>query len=139
MSPSFIIDCSITMAWCFTDEAAPASTEIQDRLIAEAALVPSLWFLEVVNVLSIAERRKRISLADSTAFIELLGRLDIQSDDEVAERAFYRLPQLCRSYGLSSYDAAYLDLAIRHSLPLATLDDELRAAAKSVGITLLGK
>ncbi len=139
MRPSFVVDCSIAMAWCFADEKTPASAEVQDRLVAEAAIVPSLWFLEVVNVLSVAERRKRISVADSAAFLQLLGSLDIQSDDEVAVRAFDHLPALCRSHNLSSYDAAYLDLSIRRSLPLASLDEDLRAAATSLGIAVLGK
>jgi predicted nucleic acid-binding protein len=95
--------------------------------------------LEVVNVLSIAETKNRISQADAAAVLKLLAGLDIQLADEVGLEAFDRLPPLCRKHGLSSYDATYLDLAIRQNLPLASLDDKLREAATSVGIHVLGK
>ena len=133
MTPSLIIDCSITMAWCFADEATVETARVQDRLIAEAAVVPSHWFLEVVNVLAMAEQRKRITAADATSFLHLLAALDIQTDHETSARAFDHLPPLCRSHGLTSYDAAYLDLAVRRRLPLASLDDDLRQAAVRSG------
>ncbi|MGA2258381.1 MAG: type II toxin-antitoxin system VapC family toxin [Thermoguttaceae bacterium] len=139
MTPSLIIDCWITMAWCFADEATVETARVQDRLIAEAALVPSHWFLEVVNVLVMAEKHQRIAAADATNFLHLLATLDIQTDHETAARAFDHLPALCRSHGLTSYDAAYLDLAIRRRLPLASLDDDLRQAAIGLGIQVLGK
>jgi len=139
MTPTFIIDCSITMAWCFADEATVETARVQDRLVTEAALAPSHWFLEVVNVLVMAERRQRISAADATNFLQLLSTLDIQTDQETSARAFDHLPPLCRNHGLSSYDAAYLELALRRQLPLASLDDDLRQAATSLGIVVLGK
>jgi len=139
MTPALIIDCSITMAWCFADEATVETAAVQDRLIAEAAVVPSHWFLEVVNVLVMAEKRWRISAADASSFLQLLSALDIQPDHETFPRAFAQLPPLCRTHGLASYDAAYLDLALRRQLPLATLDDDLRRAAMGMGITVLGK
>jgi predicted nucleic acid-binding protein len=139
MSPTFVIDCSLTMAWCFEDEATVAAAEIQDRLVDEAAVVPAHWFLEVTNVLAVAERRKRISPADSTQFVTLLAALDIQADDNAPVRAFDHILPLSRNHGLSSYDAAYLDLALRRSLPLASLDDDLRRAAIGLGVELLGK
>ena len=139
MTPTLIIDCSITMAWCFGDEATDETTRIQERLINESALVPALWFLEVTNVLAMAEKRQRISAADATQFVQLLGTLDIQVDDEAAARAFDHLLPLCRTHGLTSYDAAYLDLALRKQLPLATLDEELRPVAATMGLALLGK
>jgi predicted nucleic acid-binding protein len=139
MTPGLIIDCSITMAWCFADEATAETAEVQDRLIAEAALVPSHWFLEVLNVLVMAEKRQRIAAADANNFHHLLAALDIQTDHETSARAFDHLPPLCRSHGLTSYDAAYLDLAVRRRLPLASLDDNLRQAAIGLGIQVLGK
>jgi predicted nucleic acid-binding protein len=139
MTPGLIIDCSMAMAWCFADEATAETAKVQDRLIAEAAVVPSHWFLEVVNVLAMAEKRKRIAAADASAFLRLLAALDIQTDHETSARAFDHLPPLCRSHGLTSYDAAYLDLALRRRLPLASLDDDLRQAAISLGIQVLGK
>lgn len=137
MSPTFIIDCSMTMAWFFPDEATSATQQIQDRLISEAVLVPSLWFLEVSNVLAMAEKRKRTTPTDSTQFLLQLQIFDIQPDDSWHLRAFDHLLPLCRKHGLTSYDAAYLDLALRSQLPLATLDVDLRKAAKTLGIDLI--
>ncbi|NUQ61937.1 MAG: type II toxin-antitoxin system VapC family toxin [Pirellulales bacterium] len=139
MKPSLIIDCSLTMAWCFGDEGTEETARIQDRLVAEAAVVPAHWFLEVANVLAMAEKHKRISAADSTQFVAQLAALDIQIDDQSSGRAFDHLLPLSRSYGLTSYDAAYLDLALRRQLPLASLDDDLRCVAKSLGLEVLGK
>lgn len=139
MTPTLIVDCSMAMAWCFADESTPETVRIQDRLAAEAAIVPGHWFLEVTNVLAMAEKRKRISSDDSQLFVQLLSVLDIQVDDENSRRAFDHILPLCRSHGLTSYDAAYLDLAIRRQLPLASLDDALRQAATSLGMQVLGK
>lgn len=139
MSAAFIIDCSITMAWCFSDEATAAVSKLQDRLERETALVPAHWFLEVTNVLAMAEKRKRISPAKTAAFLELLAEMDIEVDEEATRRAFEHLLPLCRSIGLTAYDAVYLDLALRRGLPLASLDDDLCAAARQLGIEILGK
>ncbi|MDD4890217.1 MAG: type II toxin-antitoxin system VapC family toxin [Phycisphaerae bacterium] len=139
MIPAFIIDCSVTMAWCFHDEATPLAAAVQDRLIAEAALVPAHWPLEVANVLALAERRKRIAQPRSAEFLAHLAALDIQIDAETAGQALNQTLALCRSQNLTSYDAAYLELAIRRSLPLATLDEDLRAAARKLGVRVLGK
>ena len=139
MSASFIIDCSLTMTWCFPDEATPESSRILDRLEHESALVPAHWFLEVTNVLAMAERHQRITAAKSNEFLTLLEVMDIEVDTEVAGRAFAHLLPLCRSEELTSYDAAYLDLALRRQLPLASLDDELRTAAAHNGVALLGR
>lgn len=139
MKPTLIIDCSITMAWCFADEATKETARIQDRLVSEAALVPVHWPLEVANVLVMAERRKRISTADATQFVSLLGDLDIQVDEEVPVRAFDHVLPLSRGHALTSYDAAYIELAIRRRLPLASLDDDLRRVAIRLGVQVLGK
>ena len=139
MKPTLIIDCSITMAWCFADEGTEATAEIQNRLTTEAVLVPAHWPLEVGNVLAMAEKRKRISVADSTEFVRLLGALDIQVDEETSARVFDYVLPLSRSHALTSYDAAYLELALRRRLPLASLDDDLRRVATSLGIQVLGK
>jgi predicted nucleic acid-binding protein len=139
VKPTLILDCSMAMAWCFADESTPETVRIQDRLAAEAAVVPAHWFLEVTNVLAMAEKRKRISPADSSQFVQLLSLLDIQIDEESSRRAFHHLLPLCRSHGLTSYDAAYLDLLLRRQAPLASLDDALRQAAISLGMPVLGK
>jgi len=139
LSASFIVDCSLTMAWCFVDETTLAASELLDRLAEESVLVPSLWFLEVANVLAMAEKRKRITAGASDRFLALLDTLEIEVDVEAHNRSFSDLIPLCRTHGITSYDAVYLDVAIRHRLPLASLDDDLRRSAKTLGIKLLGK
>lgn len=136
---AFVLDCSLTMTWLFGDEGTPASAALLDRLETEAAVVPAHWALEVTNVLAMAEKRKRITAPTSAAFLKLLKTFEIETDAETAERAFAHLLPLCRTYGLTSYDAAYLELAARRHLPLASLDDDLRRGAKRLGITVLGK
>ena len=138
MNATFVVDCSIAMAWLFNDEATPKTDALLTRLTAEAALVPAWWFIEITNVLAMAERKGRITPAQSDAFIADLGKLGIERDDEAPRRAFTFLLTLCRRHRLTSYDAIYLDLAVRRNLPLATLDDDLRKAAKKLGIRLLG-
>lgn len=88
MTPSFVVDCSVAMAWCFADEATPATSLVLDRLVEEAAVVPPLWLLEVANVLILAERRGRIVAADLASYVELLFQLDIQIDAESPARSF---------------------------------------------------
>ena len=126
------------MAWLFYDEATPKTSALLNRLSAETALVPAWWFIEVTNVLAMAERRGRITPAQSDAFVADLGKLAFERDDEAPGRAFTHLLPLCRTHRLTSYDAAYIDLSIRRRLPLATLDDDLRKTAKKLGIGVLG-
>ena len=139
MSAAFVLDCSITMAWCFGDEATASAFAVLDRLGTETAVVPSHWFLEVANVLTMAEKRKRMTVPATTEFLKLLGALDIEIDNVTVDRVFPHVLPLCRKYSLTSYDAAYLELAIRRQLPLASLDNELRAGAKQARIEVLGK
>jgi len=138
MSAAFVVDCSIAMAWLFHDEATPKTTALLNRLTTETALVPAWWFIEIANVLAMTERKVRITARESDAFIADLSKLGVERDNEAPDRAFTHLLGLCRTHRLTSYDAMYLDLAARRSLPLATLDEDLRKAAKKVGITLLG-
>jgi predicted nucleic acid-binding protein len=138
MSVAFVVDCSIAMAWLFYDEATPKTTALLNRLAIDTALVPAWWFIEITNVLAMAERKGRITPAQSDGFIADLSKLGIERDHEAPDRAFTHLLPLCRAHRLTSYDAIYLELAIRRSLPLATLDDDLRKAAKKLGVVLLG-
>jgi predicted nucleic acid-binding protein len=138
MSAAFVVDCSIAMAWLFHDEATSKTAVLLNRLATETALVPTWWFIEITNVLTMAERNGRITPTHSDAFIADLSKLGIERDDEAADRAFTHLLALCRTHRLTSYDAIYLDLAIRRSLPLATLDEDLRKTAKKLGVGLLG-
>lgn len=135
---AFVLDCSIAMAWLFHDEATPKTTALLNRLATETALVPAWWLIEVTNVLALAERKGRITPTQSDAFIADLGKLGIERDSEAPDRAFTHLLALCRTHRLTSYDAIYLDLAVRRSLPLATLDDDLRKTARKLGVALLG-
>lgn len=138
MNVAFVVDCSITMAWLFHDEATPKTAALLTRLATETALVPAWWFIEVTNVLAMAERKGRITPTQSDAFVADLGKLGIERDDEAPNRAFTHLLALCRTHRLTSYDAIYLDLAVRRNLRLATLDDDLRKTAKKLGVRLLG-
>jgi len=138
MSAAFVLDCSIAMAWLFHDEATPRTAALLVRLERETALVPAWWFIEVTNVLALAERKGRIAPTQSDAFIADLGKLAIERDDQAPGRAFTNLLTLCRMHALTCYDAIYLDLALRRNLPLASLDDDLRKAAKKLSVSLLG-
>ncbi len=135
---AFVVDSSIAMAWLFHDEATPKTTALLNRLATETAVVPAWWSIEIANVLAMAERKRRITSAQSDAFIADLSKLAIERDDEAPDRAFTHLLALCRTHRLTSYDAIYLDLAIRRSLPLATLDGDLRRTARKLGVSLLG-
>jgi predicted nucleic acid-binding protein len=134
MSAAFVVDCSIAMVWLFHDEATPKTAALLTRLATETALVPDWWFIEITNVLAMSERKGRITATQSDAFIADLGKLGIEKDTEAPERAFTQLLALCRTHRLNSYDAIYLELAIRRSLPLATLEDDLRKTAKRLGV-----
>jgi predicted nucleic acid-binding protein len=139
MSAAFVVDCSLAMAWLFKDEATAPSKRLLRRLVSESALVPALWYLEITNVMALAERKGRITAAESSVFINELSKLDFEIDAESSDRAFNHVLPLCRTHQLTSYDAVYLDLAVRRKLPLATLDEPLRKAARKLGIGLLGK
>lgn len=132
----FVLDCSVTMAWCFDDEATPYTNGVRDRLADFRAVVPSLWPLEVVNATIVGERRKRLDEARGQRFIFLLEALPILVEEETRGRAFRDIAHMARAYQLSVYDAAYLELAIRRGLPLASLDGKLKAGAASAGVKL---
>lgn len=131
----FVVDASVTMAWCFEDEATEATEAVLDRLRSERALVPAIWPLEVANVLLVAQRRDRVSEAQIGRFVRLLTQLPIDVDETDADIA--GLVALGRTHQLSSYDASYLLLAERAGLPLATLDSRLTQAAARAGVPLM--
>ena len=122
------------MAWCFEDEASPACDAILDRVRDEGTIVPALWYWEVANVLVGAQKRGRISERDCTTYLELLSTLPIKTDDAGAAKAWNQTRLLAQLHALSVYDAAYLELALRRSLPLATLDKALLAALAAAGV-----
>ena len=131
----FVIDASLTMAWCFEDESTMKTDAVLDRLESDEAVVPYLWELEVVNVLIVAERRRRVTEAQSSRFLDLLGRLPIRVDE--SPPAPPALLAAARRHELSSYDASYLVLAERLDAPLATLDGGLSKACRTAGVPLL--
>ena len=133
----FVLDCFITVAWLFEDESTPQTDELLDRLKDLGALVPALWRLELGNVLARAERLKRITNAQIAGYLDLLDRSPIVTDTETEGRAFREILTLARNEGLTTYDAAYLELAARRRLPLATLDKELIRAAHRVQVGTL--
>ena len=132
----FVLDCSVAMAWCFADETNPYTEAVLQDLADVGAVVPSIWPLEMANVLLVAERRKRISKAQSRRFVELLQSLPIAVDDVSAARVWDGVLSLAREQQLSAYDAAYLELAMREGLPLATADNALKRAAKRCGVVV---
>jgi predicted nucleic acid-binding protein len=133
-----VIDSSIAIAWCFPDEKDAYSQSVLDALASEPAYVPDLWHLEVANTLVVGERRKRSTQAETVAWLGFLTQLPIIVDEETKSHACVDTIHLARSQNLSAYDAAYLELAIRRGVPLATLDDKLKASAQAVGVTLYG-
>jgi predicted nucleic acid-binding protein len=133
---SFVLDGSVTLAWFFEDEADAYAEAVQDSLETAAAVVPSLWPLEVANALVVGERRRRTTEAKANAFLTLLQAIPVTTDDETATQAWRGSLPLARSHQLSVYDAAYLELALRRDLPLATLDKNLKAAASAAGVAL---
>ncbi len=132
---AFVLDASVTMAWCFEDEATPAADAVLDRLGQQEAVVPALWRLEVANVLLAAERRRRVSEATAARFVELLTALPIRVDPDPA--GLTELLAAGRRHGLSAYDACNLVLAERLGVPLATLDEGLAAAGRAAGVAVL--
>lgn len=130
----FVLDCSVAVSWCFEDEAAEKTDALLELARDEGAVVPSLWYLELGNVLLQAERRGRLSAADTTTSLALINDLPIVMDDETGLRALRETLTLARMEQLTSYDAAYLELAMRRGLPLATKDRSLRAAAERIGV-----
>ena len=134
----FVLDASVAVAWCFDDETTKFTEGVLDLISAGAeALVPSIWPLEISNALLVAERRKRIALAKVTALLFRIAGLPINVTRTDSKQAFEQILPVAQQQGLSQYDAAYLELAVREGLPLATLDGELQRAAKATGVELL--
>jgi len=130
MSARFVVDNSVVMSWCFEDEGNSYAEAVLESLESAEALVPAIWPLEVGNVLLVAERKKRLSHAAVVRFLALLGGLPITVEQETPERMLKEIVSLAREHGLSTYDASYLDLAMRFDLPLATQDASLAKAAE---------
>ena len=137
MNPSLVLDCSAACALCFEDEAGEASEHLLDRLEESTALVPALFFWEMANVLLMAVRRQRLSQAERVEALQLLEAQGFDVDPASPAVIWHDVINLAEQCQLTGYDAAYLELAMRRGLPLATHDRALRAAARSLGVELL--
>lgn len=131
-----VVDASVTMAWCFEDEATDYTEAALEQVGAEGAVVPCIWSLEVANVLAVAERTGRINQTKSSEFGQILADLPIDVEDVDLPSALGRILDTSRRFGLSVYDAAYLELAGRKSLQLAVNDAALREAATQAHVSL---
>jgi predicted nucleic acid-binding protein len=129
-----VVDASVALAWCFPDEASNYADSVLLALEEQAIVIPAIWAVEITNAMLVGERRKRIRQPEVQRFVELLKGLNIVEDAQPAANAVSNLFPLARDYRLSACDAAYLDVAIRREIPLATLDSNLRKAALVAGI-----
>lgn len=136
---SFVVDSSVTLAWVYSDETTEAVREVFASLTEGGAWVPALWRLEVANVLEMGVRRGRHDAAFRDATLADLALLPISVDPETDRQAWSATLRLAERHKLTMYDAAYLELAQRRGVPLATLDAELRDAATAEDVSLLGK
>lgn len=135
---SFVIDSSVALSWCFEDERTPATTALLHRIGATGAIAPQHWPLEALNGLMMAERRKRLDATRRQHLAGFLRDLPITLDPETTIQVWTATQRLATRFRLTIYDAAYLELAQRQNLPLASLDQELRAAGTALGVPLLG-
>lgn len=134
---SLVLDASVALAWCFPDEQSSYADQVLQELEGRPVLVPPIWALEIANGLLVGERRKRLSQAEIVRFVDLLEDLPIEEVSVPVPAQIRGILPLGREYGLSAYDTAYLDVAIRHGADLATADDALEKAARKAGIEIL--
>ncbi len=136
LRPALVLDASVALTWAFEDEGNDFTDLVLESLVAVKALVPIIWPLEIGNALLVAERRGRFDQAATMQFLTLLWQLPIVVEPERPEQKLGETLALAREHGLSSYDAAYLHLAMRRGLPLATTDQLLQQAAVRAGVPL---
>jgi predicted nucleic acid-binding protein len=136
---SLVLDASATLAWLYPEETSAPIHRVFDQVTEAGAWVPALWRLEVANILEMGVRRRRHDAAFRDATLADLALLPIQLDPDTHEQAWGATLRLAGRHRLTVYDAAYLELALRRNLPLATLDQELRQAARAEDATLLGE
>lgn len=128
-----VIDASVTLSWCFEDETSDASDVLFASVARSGAIVPQLWVYEVGNVLALAQRRGRITEAETQRCFGMLARLAL---DRVETPRPAELAAIAAAHALTAYDAAYLHAAMTRGASLATLDAQLAAAATSAGVRL---
>ena len=135
---TFVVDASVTLAWCFGDAGSDLAERVLDRLAGEEALAPAIWPLEVAHGLRTAERRGRLDLAGLAQVRELLTALPVRIEGVSLDAALREVSELARALELSAYDAAYLALAARRGVALATVDQQLRSACERAGVEVAG-
>ena len=135
---SLVLDASVALCWLFDDQATAYTESVLDRLVGgDTVVAPALWPFEIANVVTLAERRRIVNPAQAAAFFQTLGQLSIAVDRAEIERIFNAVSETARRYRLSAYDAAYLELALREAIPLATVDAALRNAARAAGVAMV--
>jgi predicted nucleic acid-binding protein len=133
----FVLDCSVALAWVLPDESGTAADSLMERLLDDVAVVPSIWQLEVANVLLVAQRRGRLTRKQAAEALRRLRDLPIEPDASAADSTLPDVMSLAERLDLTAYDAAYLELSKRLDAPLATLDQRLRAAAGRIKVPVL--
>ena len=134
---SLVLDSSVTLSWCFQDESTSATDELLDRVGAIGAVCPALWPLEVSNGLLMSERRGRVDPRRRQQLLNFIRDLPVEIDVDGVSRVWGPINQLALRFTLTAYDTAYLELAQRLALPLASLDQAMRSAAYQLGISVL--
>lgn len=133
---NFVLDCSLTMTWLFEDEQTDFSINILEKLKTHKAIVPTIWALEVANVVLLSKEKKRISATKAVSFMDALSLLPIYFDDSTSTRAMHSVFTLAENLQLTIYDAAYLELAMREKIPLYSLDQDLIKAAHKTHVKI---
>lgn len=132
----FVLDNSVVTGWYLNDQASAYTDAIALKLQDDKALVPPLWQMELANVLKTACTKGKLPLTQARQILDVLAQLPIEVDNGPAPGQ-RQLFELAMRYGLSSYDAAYLELAMRHGLPIATRDEQLKLAASAAGVDIV--
>jgi predicted nucleic acid-binding protein len=130
------VDASVVLAWCFPDEASDYADSVLLAVENQTVVVPAIWAVEITNALLVGERRKRIRQPEVRRFVDLMNGLSVVEDRQPFADTVSNVLPLAREYNLSAYDAAYLDVAVRHEIPLATLDVALQKACAAAGINV---
>lgn len=134
---SFVLDSSVALSWCFSNEQSPESVEVLNLARARAIFVPSLWHVEMCNILGRAYRSQRLNEADLGIALKMFATLELHTDTTVLPVSSSVLLLLMQAYSLTAYDAVYLELALRLNLPLATLDSDLASASSQAGVAMV--
>jgi predicted nucleic acid-binding protein len=131
-----VLDASTALAWCFPDETSENADAILAALEGKTILVPAVWGLEIANAVLVGERSKRLRQSEIRRFTALLENLPVVQDARPVTAYVSDVFPVAREYSLTAYDAAYLELSMRHSAPLATLDAKLQRAAQRAGVEI---